>query len=97
MKKDLHHLDKWRTQHPPYLSPQGATYGAFVIPHQGFHLRIIAADGLGETGPWEHVSCHAYDPHFNKARCPNWNEMCHIASLFWDDDEVIMQLRPAKS
>lgn len=99
MKSDWSHLDKFRTQSPPYVSSPGATYGAFVIPRNGVHLRVIATDGDDgsqfKTG-WEHVSCHVYDPHFGKQRCPNWAEMCFLKDLFWNDDEVVVQLHVAK-
>lgn len=29
-------------------------------------------------------------------RCPTWEEMCIMKDLFWKDDEVCMQLHPAK-
>jgi hypothetical protein len=39
---------------------------------------------------WEHVSVSC------RNRCPNWPEMCFVKDLFWADDEVVMQLHPAK-
>lgn len=30
-------------------------------------------------------------------RCPTWEEMCFVKSLFWDDNEAVMQLHPPKS
>ena len=42
-------------------------------------------------GGWEHVSVCP------KNRCPDWDEMCRIKDMFWNDDEVVMQLHPAKS
>lgn len=29
-------------------------------------------------------------------RCPSWEQMCAIKDAFWNDDEVCMQLHPAK-
>ncbi|HJA81276.1 MAG TPA: hypothetical protein H9776_05930 [Candidatus Mediterraneibacter intestinipullorum] len=43
------------------------------------------------AGGWEHVSVCPSN------RVPTWNEMCQIKDMFWDDDEVVMQLHPAKS
>ena len=40
---------------------------------------------------WDHVSVSL------KTRTPTWEEMCHIKSLFFADEEVVMQLHPAKS
>lgn len=99
MKKDWKHLDKYRGHESPFTSPDGATYGAFRIKHNGVYLNVIATDGCeenGEYGQWEHVSIHVFDAFFNKRRIPNWGEMCFIKELFWEDDEVVMQLHPAK-
>ena len=27
----------------------------------------------------------------------DWTEMCQIKDMFWNDDEVVMQIHPAKS
>jgi hypothetical protein len=32
-----------------------------------------------------------------KTRCPFWKEMCFVKDLFWDAEEPVMQLHPAKS
>ena len=62
--------------------------GAFrVAGPQARDLYVIASDGLG----WEHVSVSA------RKRCPTWEEMCFIKSLFWDDEDVVMQLHPKRS
>ena len=45
---------------------------------------------------WEHVSLHAYDPFFHKAKTPTWDQMCYAKDLFWDEDEVVMQIHVAK-
>jgi hypothetical protein len=45
---------------------------------------------------WEHVSCHCFDPFFKKEQTPTWEQMSYIASLFWEEDEVLVQFRPAK-
>jgi len=58
--------------------------GLFILPTS---LRCIASDGEG----WEHVSAS----HVN--RCPTWQEMCRVKDLFWGEEDVVMQLHPAKS
>lgn len=30
------------------------------------------------------------------SRCPTWEEMCYMKDVFWNDDEVCMQLHPKK-
>jgi hypothetical protein len=61
--------------------------GAFVVPYLSINLRIIAASG----GGWDHISVSVID------RCPTWDEMEHIAKLFFKEDEVAIQYHvPAK-
>lgn len=61
--------------------------GAFYISFESYELKCIASDGMD----WEHVSVSL--PH----RCPNWKEMCHIKSIFWDDEDIVIQYHPKKS
>lgn len=66
--------------------PFGTTTGAFVFTKGNARLRVQASDG----GGWDHVSVSL------STRTPTWEEMCYIKSLFFTDDEVVMQLHPAK-
>lgn len=50
----------------------------------------IASDGEG----WEHVSV-SFGSHSN--RTPTWTEMSFVKSVFWDDDDCVMQLHPPRS
>jgi len=50
-------------------------------------LTIMFSNGDG----WEHVSVST------RGRCPNWDEMVFVKNLFWDPDDVVMQLHPAAS
>jgi hypothetical protein len=69
-------------------------FGAFVIPSAISEKRIlvlIASEGAG----WEHVSIHVEQ---GKAQfTPYWDEMCFVKDLFWDEEDVVMQLHPRKS
>ncbi len=56
------------------------------VHHGKDHFCFVASNGEG----WEHVSVSL--PY----RCPTWKEMCHIKSIFWDDDEVVLQYHPKK-
>jgi hypothetical protein len=66
--------------------------------------------GVPEAAGWEHVSVHAYRGRrvdvvgllgraesAPKTRTPTWKEMAHIKGLFWDDEDVVMQLHPRRS
>jgi hypothetical protein len=66
--------------------------GAFDLPspEPGWRLACVASDGEG----WEHVSVHAYNTIRTKQRVPKWIEMCYVKRLFWDGDDVVMQLHP---
>lgn len=61
--------------------------GSFLVPYENRNLLVIASNDL----LWDHVSVSLIN------RCPNWPEMCAIKNLFWDEEECVMQLHPAKS
>lgn len=89
--------ERYRAQpaNPEYQTNPGDTYGVFVIPAKdarGKPLRVIAVDGE-ETG-WEHVSVSVHD---NPKKIPSWGEMCLVKSLFWSDEEEVMQIHPKAS
>jgi hypothetical protein len=64
-------------------------------PEPGWRLAILASDG----GGWEHVSAHAYRNagRPSQQRCPTWKEMSFLKRVFWDPDDVAMQLHPRES
>jgi len=66
--------------------------GAFQIRTLKFPRVIfnaIASDG----GGWEHVSVTI----MGASRCPTWEEMCFIKSLFWDPEDCVVQFHPPES
>lgn len=79
----------------------------------GWRLAIIAADGSEQPDrqeyQWEHVSVHVYregilsvitqgrERQNLEIRTPYWSEMCQVKDLFWDDEDVVMQLHPRQS
>jgi hypothetical protein len=81
--------------------PDAGQYGAFYVPspESGWMLSIIATDGtddaVSEARGWEHVSVNAING--KRSRCPSWKEMCFVKDLFWDPEDVVMQLHPRKS
>jgi len=83
--RDLTHLDKYRI---PLMGQMGDAFnGAFLIPGpNNYKFKVIASDDM----VWDHVSVSL------KNRCPNWNEMCFIKSLFFRTDEVCFQLHVSK-
>ena len=82
--KKLIHLYQYRVEH---FGSMGDDYnGAFLMKMNGQWYNVIASNG----GGWEHVSVSG------KKKPPNWNTMCIIKGLFFEDNEVVMQLHPAK-
>lgn len=68
--------------------------GAFLLssPSPGWQLFVIASDGDG----WEHVSVHARCATVT-TRIPSWSEMVYVKGIFWDEEDVVMQLHPKRS
>ena len=65
--------------------------GAFqIVGPMGRDLRILSSGPTPDTG-WEHVSVSVQN------RPPNWAEMCRVKDLFWDDEEMVMQIHPPRS
>lgn len=83
-----------RIQAPGYESRYGDNFGIFEIPfaQTGVRLRVLAQSGtnsreeLGDDYAWDHVSVSL------PKRIPNWLEMSLIKTVFWSDDEAVMQL-----
>ena len=80
--------ERWRSfDHPASAACAGTNAGSFrILASNKAMLFVIASDG----GGWDHVSVHV------SGRCPTWEEMCVVKELFFKDDEVVMQLHPAK-
>lgn len=82
-------LEQGRKRHGLFASdsPCGHNGMFHVMGPCGRLLRIVAGNGFG----WEHVSVSL------EKHCPNWQEMCFVKDLFWDDDETAIQYHPPKS
>jgi hypothetical protein len=61
--------------------------GCFTIPFESYEFMVIASDGDG----WEHVSISLNN------RTPNWREMCFIKSIFWSEEDCVVQYHPPKT
>ena len=85
--RDLFELKKYARRHPT-LGWGDKDGGFYIVPsplQTQVDLRIIASRGMG----WDHVSISL------KKRTPVWREMEFIKRLFFEDDEVVMQLHVA--
>lgn len=95
------------TSHPVFGSSSAdGNNGAFDLdsPEPGWRLALIVSDGTDADVPeglgWEHVSIHAYRGHDGptlRMRTPTWREMSYVKDLFWDGEDIVMQLHPKKS
>lgn len=91
MRDKLHtQLERFRRDLPGYPSQNsGDLHGYFETPKGSAFpgLRIISSGDLDPSG-WEHVSVSL------QFRCPTWEEMCWVKSLFWRKDETVVQFHP---
>lgn len=69
--------------------PAGSRNGQAILEYGSVELAIQFSDSEG----WEHVSVHVLD----ESRCPTWDEMCWVKEVFWQNEEAVIQLHPAKS
>lgn len=67
--------------------------GLFVIPNGSDIFQCIVSDGIG----WEHVSVTVRTKNRQVYNTPKWEDMCYMKEIFWDDEDVVMQLHPKKS
>jgi hypothetical protein len=89
-------LESGRIRSGPTASdPSWGAYGQFFVQGPcGEQLCIVAsgadADDVMSEG-WEHVSIST------RRRPPNWQEMCFVKDLFWDENECVIQFHPPRS
>jgi hypothetical protein len=88
---------RFREKGSEFNTNPGDLFGAFlIVPGALFPwgLKMIASNGMlsetEDTG-WEHVSVSR----LTSPDVPSWDEMTHVAKLFWDDSDWLVQFRPA--
>lgn len=60
-----------------------------LIYIRGWEGTVIASWG----GGWEHVSVSPRKNNYT----PTWDDMCAVKDLFWNEEEAVIQIHPAKS
>ena len=87
--RDLNELNKYRITDPAKLGhvegwAGDERSGSFIVPSPGDHrpMVVVASNDAG----WDHVSAS------REYRTPNWHEMSFIHRLFFNENEVAMQL-----
>ncbi len=66
---------------------RNSSCGSFVIPRNGARFCVLVSD---TDGGWDHVSVTI----LNEERCPTWEEMCWVKSLFFKPNECVVQFHP---
>jgi hypothetical protein len=89
-------LESGREIRGPFASkPEWGAYGRFVIQGPCGEQLVIVASGADADDKvsegWEHVSIST------RRRPPNWQEMCFVKDLFWDEQECVIQFHPPRS
>ena len=95
----MHVPEKWRVRNARL--PACGNNGMFLIPAVGkfrpLPLLVVAScgDDWVEAGlplpAWEHVSIST------PVRCPTWEEMCFVKDVFWDSEDVVIQIHAPRS
>jgi hypothetical protein len=89
--------EKFRLTQGPMGSPAGALGGMFLIGlAANEYLQCLASCGHD----WEHVSVVRVTNGQRTGRLemvPSWANMQMVKTMFWDDEDVVMQLHPRKS
>ena len=76
------------------LNPGDQGAGYFKIPYKaGSYFLCVATSGED----WEHVAVIVAAAFKTTDRCPSWDEMCFIKSVFWDEEDPAIQIHPPKS
>jgi len=85
--RDLSHLDEFRTPYMGWMGDKKA--GAFLLNLEGSNLKFTVLATY--EGDWDHVSVSTTE------RCPRWNEMQQIKTLFFNPQETVIQIHPPES
>lgn len=89
--------ERFRVQDPHIPYQQNADtcpdFGAFLLPPQIGNRQLFAVASNG--GGWEHVSISVRQG--NHAKTPTWEEMAHVKSIFWDEEDCVIEYHPPRS
>ncbi len=92
--KDLRQLKQYRNVEKQKIAMSGSFRrslgGVFEIPLNQNEMAFVVADNGLNDPEWEHVSISL------ETRCLTWDEMCMIKDLFFEEDEAVIQIHPAK-
>jgi hypothetical protein len=81
-------FEKYRYDHPSYvIAPRGSIEGSFFIKYKNKTLAVISGRGDG----WDHVSVSL------RHRIPTWSEMSFVKDIFFEPNELVIQIHPPKA
>jgi len=81
------------TQGPMASTARLGNNGQFRLPLPSGFLLVQISDEAG----WDHASVTVRDCDGEAlARCPTWEEMCYVKSVFFRDDEWVLQFHPPR-
>ena len=83
----FHAPKRFMINHPALGMGEGND-GFFLIPGSDACGRSLYVQSSDDRG-WEHVSVSLKD---QPKRCPSWDEMVFIKSLWWGPEDTVMQL-----
>jgi hypothetical protein len=74
----------------------------FGAPNEGRNGRFVMQGPCGaklHINSWDHkkYGWEQVAVSTDRKRCPNWLEMCHVKNLFWDEQEMVIQIHPPLS
>jgi hypothetical protein len=88
-------IEKFRVLIGPLASiPDSGNNGAFLISTNRVDRKLACI--VSDDGGWEHVSVHV-EVAGEDNEIPTWGDMCRVKSLFWRDDECVIQYHPPAS
>lgn len=93
--------EQFRSHHQAYgfKTNPGDLFGWFEVPknhHMGPLYIMACAASHSRAGDWDHVSVSI--PNAKGAyHTPSWSQMCWVKSLFWDEEDTVLQFHPKAS
>jgi hypothetical protein len=95
-------LDYWRVDHPAaFIGKIGegqnirmSPTGAFSMQPKGTRSRMVIVSSKNDG--WDHVSV-SIGHRGGDGTIPSWQQMCMVKDMFFEPEEVVMQLHPRHS
>lgn len=90
--------EKYRLRFGPMESDDACgNNGAFKIGLKDRGTTVVAFCIASDGFDWEHVSITLATTRGKPLKkCPSWEQMCRIKSLFWGEEDVVFQFHPSK-